>query len=239
MEALLGESYEGVWCWGTKDPNPHGPAAAVLLAAFDKFANGITAQLMQQTWLNEFYDVIRYDWDETTHSVKGDLGGVLPLLAAKLEENRAAGKAQLGEFLKNLSQTNKLNELDTQAFEDVLGDMGDDIVTVADMARSGLVATRGNDNFIGGECNDVIAGWDGNDEIEGNGGNDGLQGEAGNDRLYGQGGDDTLEGGAGNDLLDGGAGNDTYLFGRSDGTDAISICAWIASVAGSRSAEKN
>ncbi len=35
LEALLGEGYVGVWCWGTLDPNPRGQAAndSVLLAA--------------------------------------------------------------------------------------------------------------------------------------------------------------------------------------------------------------
>ncbi|MFA6971696.1 MAG: hypothetical protein WC208_09885 [Gallionella sp.] len=27
LEALLGEGYVGVWCWGTLDANPHGQAA--------------------------------------------------------------------------------------------------------------------------------------------------------------------------------------------------------------------
>jgi hypothetical protein len=33
LEALLGEGYVGVWCWGTLDPNPHGQATNALLAA--------------------------------------------------------------------------------------------------------------------------------------------------------------------------------------------------------------
>ncbi|BCM25593.1 hypothetical protein [Methyloradius palustris] len=27
LETLYGESYLGTWCWGVRDPNPHGPAA--------------------------------------------------------------------------------------------------------------------------------------------------------------------------------------------------------------------
>ena len=44
IEALLGEGYLGTWCWGEKDPNPHGPAARILLKTFDEFANGIAAK---------------------------------------------------------------------------------------------------------------------------------------------------------------------------------------------------
>ncbi len=33
LEALLGEGYVGVWCWGTLDPNPHGQVTKALWAA--------------------------------------------------------------------------------------------------------------------------------------------------------------------------------------------------------------
>jgi hypothetical protein len=41
LEEFMGEEWAGVWCWGTRDPNPHGRAAPVLLAASlaDRAAN--------------------------------------------------------------------------------------------------------------------------------------------------------------------------------------------------------
>ncbi|WP_145840404.1 calcium-binding protein [Denitratisoma sp. DHT3] len=221
MEALLGQGYEGTWCWQEKDPNPHGPAAAILLKAFDEFASGIAAQLMQQTQFKELYDAIAYNIAPTTGAVTGDLSGVLPLIARKLAANREQGKAELSAFITNLTYTNKLNELDTLSFQAALASYGEDVVNVANLAWRGMVATWGNDQLTGDGTDETIAGLGGNDVIQGAGGNDHLLGNDGDDRLYGQDGNDTLEGGAGNDLLDGGAGNDTYRFGRGGGQDTI------------------
>ncbi|MFH1870442.1 MAG: calcium-binding protein [Pseudomonadota bacterium] len=221
MEALLGEGYEGIWCWNEKDPNPHGPAAAVLLKAFDQYAGGITAQLMQQTRLKDLYGGIRYTWDAGTQSVMADLSGTIPLFADKLAADREQGKTAIAQFITNLLVTHKVTELDTRSFQEGLAALGQDVLDVATLAWRGLIATQGNDQLTGDGTNEVIAGWGGNDFIQSGGGNDTLRGEQGDDRLYGQDGSDTLEGGAGNDLLDGGTGNDIYLFGRGDGEDTI------------------
>ena len=36
LEEFLGEEYLGTWCWGERDPNPHGHAAPILLDAFEQ-----------------------------------------------------------------------------------------------------------------------------------------------------------------------------------------------------------
>ena len=36
LEEFLGEEYLGTWCDGTRDPNPHGHAAPILLDAFEQ-----------------------------------------------------------------------------------------------------------------------------------------------------------------------------------------------------------
>ncbi len=161
MEALLGEGYEGTWCWGEKDPNPHGPASAVLLKAYDEFANGISAQLKQQSRLKELYGAISYTWDATSQSLHGDLSGTLPLIAAKLDANRDQGKSALAEFITNLTYTNKVSEFDTRAFQDSLVAYGQDVVSVANLAWRGMVATQGNDQLTGDGTDEIISGWGG------------------------------------------------------------------------------
>jgi len=221
MEALLGEGYVGIWCWNEKDPNPHGPAAAILLKAYDEFANGIAAQLMQQTRLKDVYNAIAYTWDATTQTLHADLSGTLPLITAKLDANLEQGKTELAEFITNLIHTNDVNTLNKAAFQDALAAYGQDVISLANLAWRGMMTTQGNDQLTGDGTDEVIAGLGGNDLIYGGGGNDSLLGEAGNDALYGQAGNDTLDGGAGNDLLDGGVGNDTYWFGRGSGQDTL------------------
>ena len=44
LEAFMGEGYLGTWCWGERDPNPHGKAAPILLQSFDELAAFVSNQ---------------------------------------------------------------------------------------------------------------------------------------------------------------------------------------------------
>src|SRR3546814_6942916 len=46
LEKLVGRGYLGTWCWGERDPNPHGNAAPLLIAEFKEFAQFVNAQLL-------------------------------------------------------------------------------------------------------------------------------------------------------------------------------------------------
>ena len=50
---MLGRGYEGTWCWGERDPNPHGPAAAKLLVLYEQVKTFYGAQLDAQTVCSE------------------------------------------------------------------------------------------------------------------------------------------------------------------------------------------
>lgn len=102
-----------------------------------------------------------------------------------------------------------------------------------------ILATGGDDVFVGvggneivkaGAGNDIMRGKAGNDKLYGNSGDDVLRGHKGADLLVGGQGNDTLYGGKGNDTLIGGNGNDefsgrkgqdTFVFGRDHGHDTI------------------
>ena len=102
-----------------------------------------------------------------------------------------------------------------------------------------IIATEGDDVFVGvggnetvkaGAGNDVMRGKAGNDKLYGNADNDILRGHKGVDLLFGGHGDDILYGGKGNDTLTGGQGDDelsgrkgqdTFVFGRDHGDDTI------------------
>lgn len=49
LENLTGKSFSGTWCWGEKDPNPHGLAAPILNAEFEKFAQYVHSHILLQT----------------------------------------------------------------------------------------------------------------------------------------------------------------------------------------------
>lgn len=46
LEEFMGKEYLGTWCWGERDPNPHGKAAPYILRAFDIMANYINNELL-------------------------------------------------------------------------------------------------------------------------------------------------------------------------------------------------
>jgi len=217
LEEFLGEEWVGVWCWGERDPNPHGRAAPVLLQAWDELKALVYGQLMSQSHLSGLFQSIAYHWDAETESVVGDLSAVAQALATRIEREREAGLADLGDFLYSLKGMGLLNRLDVASFRAALAPLGADAVQTMDAALTGWVAADGPT-----EGDDVLRGTEFNDLLDARGGNDRLLGRGGNDTLIGGSGNDVLDGGAGNDVLAGESGADTYVFGRGYGNDTLS-----------------
>ncbi len=223
LEAFVGEKWFGVWCWRTRDPNPHGNAAPVLLRAWDDLKALVYGQLMAQSHLKDLFIDIRYGWHDETQTVVGDLSEVAANLAGLIETDRAHGLEQLGEFVRAVRGLGLLGSLDMGSFRFTMAALGGDVSAVVDASLAGWV-----DSNTPTEGNDVLRGTDGDDWIDGRGGNDLILGRGGNDTLIGGAGNDTLDGGAGNDELRGGIGSDTYRFGRGDGHDTIIEDSWHA-----------
>lgn len=104
--------------------------------------------------------------------------------------------------------------------------------------------------LLGTDAAETIIGYRGDDLITGNAGNDIIDARCGNDTILGGDGNDIIRAGFGDDIIDGGSGddviygsdsrttwldsdysspitdNDTYLFGKGDGHDTITDCAW-------------
>jgi hypothetical protein len=221
LEEFMGEEWVGVWCWGTRDPNPHGRAAPVLLAAWDELKALVYGQLMSQSHLSGLFQSIAYHWDAETESVVGDLSAVAQTLATRIEIERDAGLEDLGDFLYSLKGMGLLNRLDVARFKAALLPLGTDVTQTIDKALQSWVPANGPT-----EGDDVLRGTELGDILDGRGGNDRLQGRGGNDTLIGGSGNDVLDGGAGNDELRGGTGSDTYRFGQGDGHDTIIEDSW-------------
>lgn len=223
LEEFMGEEWYGVWCWGTRDPNPHGRAAPVLLQAWDELKALVHGQLMAQSHVQDLFQQIMYRWDLEIEGLVGDLSGVAASLAQRIGTDREAGLTQLGDFLHSLKGMNMLGRLDVDGFRASLVPLGSDVEHTMTVALAGWVGnnvpTEGNDVLRGTQLDDVIDGWGGNDRLLGRGGNDTLTGGVGND---------LLDGGEGDDHLRGGFGSDTYRFGRGDGHDTISEDSWVA-----------
>lgn len=220
LEEFMGQEWVGTWCWGTNDPNPHGPAAKILLDAFNQFTELTYGALASQTFLKPLYSQISYQWSAQQQVVVGNLDGVAGVVSNVLTANRSAGKELLAEFVRSLEGTGNKKHMDIQGLVNQLMPFGGDVLAILDSTYAGTV-TEGADKIEGTSLADVLHGLGGNDQMWGRDGDDSLDGGNGQDTLYGEGGADLLSGGRGNDILYGGAGIDTYYFGRGDGLDTI------------------
>lgn len=223
LEEFMGEEWFGVWCWGTRDPNPHGGAAPVLLQAYAELAERIYSELAAGSYLKPLFDGIRFYREEGGTAVHGDLTAVAVSLTDAINLNRSAGKEMLGEFLRALKGTDLEKSVDLIPFGTNLGGLGADVLSVFGPNFTAQVNQywAAANVLTGTEGADSLQGFGGNDTLTGNGGNDVLDGGADNDILYGNAGDDYLAGGRGTDQLYGGSGVDAYYFARGDGKDTI------------------
>ncbi|MFA6413553.1 MAG: calcium-binding protein, partial [Syntrophales bacterium] len=245
LETILGDGFVHV---PDNTPNPYIWAADVLMDAYSMLSSLMYGQLMAQTHLKSYYDLISYAWDETTQTVKGDLTAVAQAIQTQINNDASAGEQILSEFVRSLrgiqaegamnfedfrdifaSQSDELAQIvDTAGRRAMFGGSGDDTLN-ANWANSGYNAKSsldnaiygygGNDSLIGGDGDDLLMGGSGNDTLtDSSAGNDKLYGEAGNDVLSGGDGDDRLYGGDGNDNLNGGYGNDVLDGGAGSDT---------------------
>ena len=222
LEEFWGKEYLGTWCWGERDPNPHGQAAPYILRAFDTLAEYVDNALMSQTHYKPLLEAVTLTWNDSTQTWDINAQAAITLLQAEFDNDVVSGL----HTLKGLAGYIREN----------YGTMSEDIFTAfrghgsaeGSAFDNALLffgnldaATENADKLEGTENNDMIDGLGGNDTIYGAAGDDTLAGGNGNDSLYGENGDDTLIGGAGNDYLVGGNGADTYVFNKGFGNDSI------------------
>ncbi|WP_455232985.1 VCBS domain-containing protein [Geopseudomonas aromaticivorans] len=204
LEAFLGEPYLGTWCWGERDPNPHGPASKILLQAFDKLAGGIYSQLMAQTHFQGLLDSIGKVWNTDTKQFTYDVDATVVVLHGLYDADPINSVLAFSEFADMLK---------------LIGNAGTQVLDT--LRAQGDLNGDGFARLLGSLGLDSTLGDDGNNTLRGGTGDDVLYGMSGQDNLYGNGGNDYLSGGTGDDYLAGGTGNDVYLFNLGDGQDIL------------------
>ncbi|BCM25591.1 calcium-binding protein [Methyloradius palustris] len=224
LETLYGESYLGTWCWGVRDPNPHGPAAAILLKNYEQVKAYFGAELTLRGQLGDLLNKVQFTNDSSGNPVNFNVDTLITTLESAYATDSAGALSRLNALISNLrilgvdGGTGILNELASKA---------NPIGTPIRQALVASLSTTINDinsssklNGIFGSSN-YINGYGGNDTIQGADQADILLGGDGNDSIIGADGDDILNGGTGNDFLSGGNGADTYQFGVGFGQDTI------------------
>ena len=186
LEHLTGHGYLGTWCWGERDPNPHGHAAPKLIAEYQKFANYVHAAIADQVDYGGLFS------PENTNS---------PLIWTIVDQ-------LLTQAYENGDETRILSLV--QHMEDLGAYYGDYQTTLASHLealsneRGGIFSALINHRYYKGtEVADKLLGTDKDEAFDGRGGNDLLQGGAGNDiyRFSGKFGDDRIYDSAGNDSI--------------------------------------
>ena len=221
LEEFMGKEYLGTWCWGERDPNPHGKAAPYILRAFDILFNDIYNELLSQTHYKTLLENITMTWLSDDQCWQVDVSEVISKFQQLYAENHENGIASLREFEAIIKSIN-IPSITTiyEAFRSYGSLTGNDLDIM--FAKFGYTyGTDLNDDLTGTAGVDEINGFAGADTIYGGTGNDILNGDDGNDNIFGEDGNDIITGGEGNDYLIGGNGADTYIFNPSFGNDAI------------------
>ena len=238
LEEFLGEEFLGTWCWGERDPNPHGHAAPMIIQAFNLLKNYIGTYLSANLQNNPYLEKIILTYNAETKHWDVNVDQAVALLQAAFDADMTNGKIamlQLSNILRFYDNADEViaafqakGAAEGTFFETELLNFGHN--SIGTSASDNLFGTDGNDFMNGLAGNDIIKaakgddtvlGGTGNDYIYGEDGDDVLSGEEGNDYLFGGDGNDVLIGGAGNDVLSGGNGADIYQFEKGFGNDSI------------------
>ncbi len=211
LEQLVGRGYEGTWCWGERDPNPHGNAAPLLRAEFAKFEKYVKAQLLAQV------DPVNYSF------IKG--GFASGYSHAIVDWNQFQ---QVAWTLQGNGQGDKLKEIVT-----VLRDLG----TYSPSLRSQTARSFAQTQAVHPELSpffDIpsLIGTEGDDRLVGNGLGEVLIGEKGDDTMFGGDGDDTYyyRVGDGKDRIYDRSGTDQLVFMEGIETSHIAVTRDLTSI---------
>ncbi|WP_411886698.1 calcium-binding protein, partial [Polaromonas sp. YR568] len=167
LEAFLGEGYLGTWCWGEKDPNPHAPAAPILIGAYEELAQWVDSQLLAQSLFKPLYDCVGLSWNAHSQSLEFDVTALVATLRTQYNTDPAQGLAWLVSFGGNLqimgeagaqifTKLQQHGDLQGQGFDWYLATMGDSLV-MGTAGADTLNAPTGVDSlFVAGAGNDTL-----------------------------------------------------------------------------------
>lgn len=193
--------------------NPPPRAAERLMDSYNGMFELMYSNLMRQTHLEELYDLITYEWDPETHSIKGDLGVLAEEFGARFSQNISDSDANLLEFVRSVEGLQAESDL---PFEPLRRheyfawtvDAANMEKTYGTSVNEMMVGTVQADAIRGGAGDDVIDGLDGNNIILGDDGNDSITTGIHDDVIYGGDGHDVITDITGSDTVYGGAGDD-------------------------------
>ena len=212
LEKLVGRSYLGTWCWGERDPNPHGRAAPVLVAEFVKFKTYINAQLMAQTHFADEFSFVK------SHFVSGVSKPVIDWSEFENNLNSMLASEQTEKLQAVVDTVQTLGTYSPSFRSEVVSNFGVVALKIPELADfldvTSYVGTEFADNLSGGNQAEI------------------FYGKKGDDRLFGGRGDDSyrFDLGDGQDVIYDTAGQDKIVFGEGITPERVALSRDISSV---------
>ncbi|MEZ4600499.1 MAG: cadherin-like domain-containing protein [Syntrophotaleaceae bacterium] len=211
-------------------------AARQLYARYEQLCDIVFYQLMSQTHLRNYYELINFSFDEDTQTWRGDYSLAAATIATQAIVNESWDNEIVTDFLRSVRGMNPyiLENSDAvrSTFETIIRSywQNDSIRQIATTISKFYLGTdAGGESLNASQMEEIHSGilfsGDGDDTIYGANSdlNEVLGGDGGDDKIYGNDGNDVLIGGEGNDSLRGGGGDDSYYFTLGDGQDVIEL----------------
>lgn len=192
LEKLVGRPYEGTWCWGERDPNPHGRAAPILIAEYLEFKRFTEAQILAQTTYADELDIIRSHFGSDARRIVVDwdqLEGTLTALNAAGAQDRLSG---IIAVLNDLGAYSPSYRAEKAAAFQAIAASNVDLAPFFDF--SSRIGTALNDQLNGVASGTIFYGLGGDDRLYGQAGGDSYHFTRGHgaDTILDQGGFDQV-----------------------------------------------
>ncbi|GAB2884049.1 hypothetical protein GCM10027180_12950 [Microbulbifer echini] len=165
LENLVGRPYMGTWCWGERDPNPHGQAAPILIAEYQEFKRFTAAQILAQTEYAEELDIIQSAFGSDAHSITVDWDSLQGRLMTMLENGESERIAGIIGVLTDLGTYSPSYRDKRDAAFQAIAATSVDLAPFFDF--SSMIGTSNNDFLNGVGSGTIFYGLEGDDRLYG------------------------------------------------------------------------
>lgn len=197
LENLVGRPYLGTWCWGERDPNPHGQAAPILVAEYLEFKRFTAAQILAQTEYANELDIIRSGFGSDAQSIAVEWNALQGKLSGLLAEGKPERVRDVITILNDLGTYSPAYRAKRDAAFQAITASSIELAPFFDFSTR--IGTSGNDTLYGIDSGTIFYGAGGDDRLYGYSGVDSYhfaRGQ-GNDAILDRGGLDQIVFGAG------------------------------------------
>ncbi|MEJ2715014.1 MAG: calcium-binding protein [Acidihalobacter sp.] len=197
LEHLVGDDYLGTWCWGERDPNPHGQAAPLLIAEFQRFEQFVEAQLFAQSTYRDEMRFIKSHFDTGSGTTRADWADFQQRMDTLYEAGDVDSIRAVLDIVRSLGAYSPAFRTETdEAFAELAARY---TVLVPIIDETALEGDDGDNRLIGNANAQLVVGGAGDDVLQGGAGDDTyfFQAGSGADQVYDSAGVDTIQFGEG------------------------------------------